>query len=210
MQVVVDRDDVVARVKRYYVKAGIQAALAERQAHYEPDDFYRPIELVVSASNECRVLCRHCGLNTVAYGSPKARRLSTETIVSLLDQAAGEGFLSYLCSFEAEPFVNLPLLAEIVARFRGRLDPSKVNTSCSEFSSLPTAIALMRQLKRSGWADTSFLAPVVSLSLGLQQDSRNGFPVPLRNVIDGILGFHEVFENRREAGLVKISQKGTQ
>jgi hypothetical protein len=194
-------DDVLARVKRFYAKADIARALEERHARYAPTDFYRPIEIVVSGSNACDNLCSLCGIGTVPRGSPLSRRLPRETIVALLDEAASDGFLSYLCSFEAEPFVDLSVLEEIVPRYRGILDPSKINTSCSEFSSPAGTVALLRRLKDAGWTDTAFFVPVLSLSIGLQQDPRNGRPVPLGNAINGIVGFHEVFDDRREATL---------
>ena len=174
---------------RAFIKQPIEPLISQRQRGlYQPEDFYRPLELIIQRTDFCSAgTCPGCAISSVPARRQSRSIPVTETI-DLLTQAADLGFLAYVCSFSAEPFDDLDLLGKVLQRFRGRLEPSKLNTSCIHFSSVDRAVQLLKRLKDVGWSDTAVLVPVLSLSVGMQQHK-----VPLERVVYGIQAFHQVF-----------------
>jgi hypothetical protein len=176
-------------IERFKFKDGGLDKLNTRQEWYPEQYFYRPISMNIQGDTYCPVGCVGCGIDS-QKNMQSATKLPEVTRLQILEQSYDAGFISYLgCVGKAEPFMSLQFLGKVIELFNGRLDNTKINTSCNTFGTLDSAIKQLRYLKDKGWTDTTYVVPVLSLSLGMQQEAG----VPIERVVNGIMAFHEVF-----------------
>lgn len=176
-------------IERFRMKPGGLAALQTQQSWYPDNSFYKPISINAQGETYCPVGCAGCGIDANAR-KQDVIKLPIDTRLQILNQAYDAGFISYLGYIgKAEPFTSLEFLGEVLTQFRGRLDCTKINTSCITFTDTDEAVRQFSYLKDNGWTDTTYLVPVLSLSLGMQQEAG----VPIERIVNGIEAFHKVF-----------------
>lgn len=183
--------------QRFFVKEGAVDRIAQVQAWYKEvpqliDPFFKPLSINVQGDVTCPVGCSACGIDAVRTRG-HGRVLPEQTRLDVLDQAADAGIISYLgCVGDAEPFITLQFLTSVIERFHGRMDLTKINTTGITFTDVDHAIRQLTDLRNAGWTDSTYIVPVLSLSLGMQQEAAN--PVPLDRLVNGIIAFHKVFK----------------
>lgn len=180
------------KIKRFTPKRDIEEVLAVKHSWYPQNAFYKPISINIQGDLFCPVGCHACGISAQKSRSQSVS-IPLEQRFNLLDQAVELGFLSYLgCIGNAEPFTSLDLLKTFIVRYGQKIDLTKINTSCFTFTSEHHAKQQLRQLIDTGWLNTVYFTPVLSLSLGMQQDGSPG--VPLERIVNGIIAFHSLVQ----------------
>lgn len=180
----------------FFVRLDELKRIAAAQSWYEevPDlkhPIYQPLSINIQGDVTCPVGCSACGIDAVRRRDP-ARVLPEETRLQAIDQAHDTGIISYLgCIGDAEPFITLPFLTSVIEKYHGKMDLTKINTTGITFTDVDHAVRQLTALKESGWTDSTFIVPVLSLSLGMQEEAANA--VPLDRMVNGIIAFHQVF-----------------
>lgn len=157
--------------------------------------FYIPMGINIFSSNWCPVGCSSCGVDA-RISVKDEKRISKEKVFKILDEAYSLRIPTYMLTYlvSSEPFTRLVELCSIISKYQQKIDGCKLNTSAMTFTSSKKAKAQLKMLKDSGWTNTLYTIPNLSISLGMQQVAEN-ISIPFENIINGILGFKSVFRD---------------
>jgi hypothetical protein len=175
--------------QRVFTKVDLETLIKKEHGKlYKKSDFYRPISIAIQGNNYCSLgTCPGCGISS-SNKKNECVQLPKELILDLLKQARKERILIYYTNFTGEITDDLDFLG-VMLKNNPLMDAHKINTNCEKFSSVKKAKEILTKLKNLGWTRTNYVTPTFILSVGMQQHK-----VPLKNVINGVKAFREVFK----------------